>query len=104
MLRYGNSINFFMYIIIIRNVQVSMPNFKGTFVLKYNGSNKQMTQHFLIMPIVVYKMVSCTQFIIILVVKLMIVHCSDTIVVDDDVKQDQETKLMLTHIHTYIHT
>ena len=81
-----------------------MPNFKGTFVLKYNGSNKRMTQHFLIMPIVVYKMVSCTQFIIILVVKLMIVHCSGcTIVVDDDVKQDQETKLMLTHIHTYIH-
>lgn len=93
-----------MYVIIIRNIQFSMPNFKGTFVLKYNGSNKRMTQHFLIMPIVVYKMVSCTQFIIILVVKLMIVHCSGTIVVDDDVKQDQETKLMLTHIHTYIHT
>ena len=81
-----------------------MPNFKGAFVLKYNGSNKRMTQQFLIMPIVVYKMVSCTQFIIILVVKLMIVHCSGTIVVDDDVKQDQETKLMLTHIHIYIHT
>ena len=90
---------------IIGNVKFSMPNFKGTFVLKYNGSNKRMTQHFLIMPIVVYKMVSCTQFIIILVVKLMIVHCSGcTIVVDDDVKQDQETKLMLTHIHIYIHT
>ena len=101
---YNYVYNSIKFIIIIRNKYISMPNFKGTFVLKYNGSNKRMTQHFLIMPIVVYKMVSCTQFIIILVVKLMIVHCSGTIVVDDDVKQDQETKLMLTHIHIYIHT